>query len=142
MVVEDRAIARIVTPRSGGARTVVRVSSPHPQDRATEEDPRHPTFLFVGIDVSNERLDTARRPSGEQWATPNDARGISTICRRLQKRVPALIVLEATGGLEMPLVGALAAAGRPVVVVNPRQVRDFAKTTGRPHEGGAHRLPA
>lgn len=90
-----------------------------------------PTPLFVGIDVSKERLDTALRPSGERWATPNDDRGISQVCRRLQTRAPALIVLEATGGLELPVVGALAAAGLPVVVVNPRQVRDFAKATGR-----------
>jgi transposase len=90
-----------------------------------------PTSLFVGIDVSKEHLDTALRPSGERWTTPNEARGITTLCRRLHKRIPALIVLEATGGLELPLVGVLAAAGLPVVVVNPRQVRDFAKATGR-----------
>lgn len=89
------------------------------------------TPLFVGIDVSKERLDTALRPSGERWATPNEARGISTLCRRLQPLAPTLIVLEATGGLELPVVGALAAAGLPVVVVNPRQVRDFAKATGQ-----------
>jgi len=89
------------------------------------------TPLFVGIDVSKERLDTALRPSSERWATPNEARGISTLCRRLQPLAPALIVLEATGGLELPVVGALAAAGLPVVVVNPRQVRDFAKATGQ-----------
>ena len=88
------------------------------------------TPLFVGIDVSKERLDTALRPSSERWATPNEAHGISTLCRRLQPLAPALIVLEATGGLELPVVGALAAAGLPVVVVNPRQVRDFAKATG------------
>lgn len=89
------------------------------------------TPLFVGIDVSKERLDTALRPSGERWATPNEAHGISTLCRRLQPLAPTLIVLEATGGLELPVVGALAAAGLPVVVVNPRQVRDFAKATGQ-----------
>lgn len=90
-----------------------------------------PTSLVVGIDVSKERLDTALRPSGERWTSTNDACGISTLCRRLHKRTPTLIVLEATGGLEMPLAGALAAAGLPVVVVNPRQVRNFAKATGQ-----------
>ncbi|MBZ0168905.1 MAG: IS110 family transposase [Kofleriaceae bacterium] len=90
-----------------------------------------PTSLFVGIDVSKDRVDTAVRPSREGWATPNDARGIRTLCRRLRAQAPTLIVLEATGGLELPLVGALAAAGLPVVVVNPRQVRDFAKATGQ-----------
>lgn len=89
------------------------------------------TLLFVGIDVAKEHLDTALRPSGERWASTNDARGISTLCRRLQQQAPTLIVLEATGGLEMPLAGALAAARLPVVIVNPRQVRDFAKATGQ-----------
>lgn len=90
-----------------------------------------PTSLFVGIDVSKERLDVALRPEGECWAIPNDPRGLRTLCRRLQKRTPTLIVLEATGGCELPLVGTLAAASLPVVVVNPRQVRDFAKAIGR-----------
>ena len=86
---------------------------------------------FVGIDVSKDRLDLAWRPTGERWAAPNTERGIRAICRRLRTPAPTLIVLEATGGLELPLTGALAAAGLPVVVVNPRQIRDFAKATGR-----------
>jgi transposase len=87
--------------------------------------------VFVGIDVSKDQLDVALRPSAERWAVANDDAGIATLVDRLGALTPALIVLEATGGLELPLTGALAAAGLPVVVVNPRQVRDFAKATGR-----------
>ena len=87
--------------------------------------------IFVGIDVAKDRLDLAWRPTGERWTAPNTERGIRAICRRLRTPGPTLIVLEATGGLELPLTGALAAAGLPVVVVNPRQIRDFAKATGR-----------
>lgn len=90
-----------------------------------------PSTIFVGIDVAKDRLDLAWRPTGERWAAPNTERGIRSICRRLRTPAPALIVLEATGGLELPLTGALAAAGLPVVVINPRQARDFAKATGR-----------
>lgn len=90
-----------------------------------------PVTIFVGIDVAKDRLDLAWRPTGERWAVPNTERGIRAIGRRLRTPAPALIVLEATGGLELPLTGALAAAGLPVVVVNPRQIRDFAKATGR-----------
>lgn len=86
----------------------------------------------VGIDVSKARLDGAQWPSGEAWSEANDEQGIGKLVQRL-KAVAALtrIVLEATGGLEVPVVAALAAAGLPVVVVNPRQVRDFARATGR-----------
>lgn len=89
------------------------------------------TPVFVGIDVSKERLDVARRPSGDGWAVANDDPGIAALVDRLRELPPALIVLEATGGLELAVTGALAAADLPVVVVNPRQVRDFAKATGR-----------
>lgn len=90
-----------------------------------------PSTSFVGIDVAKDHLDLALRPTGDRWTVPNDERGIRTVCRRLQTSAPALIVLEATGGLELPLTGALAVAKLPVVVVNPRQIRDFAKATGR-----------
>lgn len=86
--------------------------------------------VFVGIDVSKDQLDVALRPSAERWAVANDDAGIATLVDRLRALTPALIVLEATGGLELPLTGALA-VGLPVVVVNPRQVRDFAKATGK-----------
>jgi transposase len=86
---------------------------------------------FVGIDVAKAQLDIAVRPSGERWAVPNDATGIGTLVARLQPLHPTLIVLEATGGLERAATAALATAGLPVVVVNPRQARDFARATGQ-----------
>jgi transposase len=86
---------------------------------------------FVGIDVAKAQLDIAVRPSGERWAIPNDAGGVVTLVERLQALHPTLIVLEATGGLERAATAALATAGLPVVVVNPRQARDFARATGQ-----------
>jgi len=73
----------------------------------------------------------ALRPSGERWAVPNDAIGVMTLVDRVQALHPTLIVLEATGGLERAVTSALATAGLPVVVVNPRQVRDVARATGQ-----------
>ncbi len=87
--------------------------------------------MFIGIDVSKATLDVAVHPSVEAWQASNDVRGIETLVERLTGHAPALIVLEATGGYEIPVVAALGAAGLPVAVVNPRQVRDFAKATGR-----------
>ena len=85
---------------------------------------------FVGIDVSKAHLDVAVRPTGTSWALPYDETGIDGLIPQIVDLGPALVLLEATGGLEVPLVAALAAAALPVVVVNPRQVRDFAKATG------------
>jgi transposase len=87
--------------------------------------------LFVGIDVAKAQLDIALRPTGEQWTVPTDPGGLATLVARLQAVRPTLIVLEATGGLERPAIVALATAGLPVVMVNPRQVRDFARATGQ-----------
>lgn len=87
-------------------------------------------LIFVGIDVSKAQLDVALRPTG-RFVVPNDDSGIAQLLERLKATSPTLVVLEATGGLELPLVGAVAAAQIPVVVVNPRQVRDFAKATGQ-----------
>jgi transposase len=85
---------------------------------------------YVGIDVSKATLDVATHPTIEAWQTTNDPAGIQALVRRLRRRRPALIVLEATGGYEHPVVAACAAAGLPVVVANPRQIRDFARATG------------
>ncbi len=90
-----------------------------------------PLENVIGIDVSKVQLDIAVRSTGERWSHPNDEAGIATVVAHLVEQQPTLVVLEATGGLEIPLTGALAAAGLPVVVVNPRQVRDFAKATGQ-----------
>ena len=87
--------------------------------------------IYVGIDVSKERLDVAVRPSGDSWGVSYNQPGVEELSAELAALVPAVVVLEATGNLEVPAVAALAAAGLPVVVVNPRQVRDFAKATGR-----------
>jgi transposase len=86
---------------------------------------------FVGIDVAKAQLDIALRPLGERWAVTNDDTGITALVRRLQELVPQLIVLEATGGYQRAVVAALATAGLPLAVVNPRQARDFAKATGQ-----------
>ena len=87
--------------------------------------------IFVGIDVAQARLDSAVRPSGEQWTSPRDDAGIAAPVSRLQALEPTLVVLEATGGRELPLASALAAARLPTAVVNPRQVRDSAKAVGQ-----------
>ncbi|HMU74317.1 MAG TPA: IS110 family transposase [Elusimicrobiota bacterium] len=86
---------------------------------------------FVGIDVSKDRLDIALRPTEESWSVPSDEASIASLVDRLKAIKPTLIVVEATGGFEVPVSSALAAAALPVVVINPRQVRDFAKSTGR-----------
>lgn len=86
---------------------------------------------FVGIDVSKKRLDVFVAPSGERISVSNEPDGHVELRDRLTQTKAERIVLEATGGLELPVVGVLAAAGLPVVVVNPRQVRDFAKAKGR-----------
>ena len=85
---------------------------------------------FVGIDVSKAQLDVAVRPTGKRWVLPYNEAGIEGLLPQIVDLGPALVLLEATGGLELPLVAALAAATLPVVVVNPRQVRDFARATG------------
>jgi transposase len=87
--------------------------------------------IFVGIDVSKAHLDLAARPVGLAERLPNDEAGIGQVVARLQPLAPALVVLEATGGLEVPLAAALAVAGLAVAVVNPRQVRDFARAVGQ-----------
>jgi transposase len=86
---------------------------------------------FVGIDVSKAALDIHCRPASSTFQCPNDEQGIAELVRRLAQLKPALVVLEATGGFEIPAVAALASAGLAVAVVNPRQARDFAKATGR-----------
>jgi transposase len=85
----------------------------------------------VGIDVSKERLDVAVRPSGERFAVNNDEEGHTQVRKRLAKLKPERIVLEPTGGYEAHLVQVLVTAKLPVVVVNARQIRQFAQATGR-----------
>ena len=87
--------------------------------------------LFVGIDVSKDCLDVAVRPTGEAWQVPYDSQGSSDLVERLGELAPQLVVLEATGGIEMALAGELAASQLAIAVVNPRHVRDFARAAGK-----------
>jgi transposase len=89
------------------------------------------TSCYVGIDVAKAWLDIAVRPSGAQWRIANREADLPALAEQVRALAPQLVVLEATGGYERAAVAALAAARLPVVVVNPRQVRDFAKATGR-----------
>jgi transposase len=86
--------------------------------------------IYVGVDVSKERLDVALRPSGEYFSEVNDERAVSRLVKRLKPLGCARVVVEATGGYETVVVAGLWAAGVPVVVVNPRWVRAFAKSIG------------
>ena len=87
--------------------------------------------VFVGIDVSKDRLDVHLRPSGEAFSLPHNADGLEDLARRLVGLAPELIVLEATGGFEVAVAAALAGAGLRLAVVNPRQIRAFARAIGR-----------
>jgi hypothetical protein len=136
------------------ARTVAWASSsqdggsPYPQGRAsngrgggsswTLRDPTTTAQLFAGVDVSKDRLDVCLRWSEperyneeEAFVVDYDDSGIDALVSRLLEERTVLVIVEATGGFERTVVGALAAAGLPVVVVNPPQVRDFARATGR-----------
>ena len=87
--------------------------------------------IYVGIDVAKARVDVAIRPGSDIWSIDYNEHAVSELVSRLLAMEPTAVLLEATGGLEVPLVSALATAALPVVVVNPRQVRDFAKATGK-----------
>lgn len=87
--------------------------------------------IYVGIDVAQEHLDVAIRPGGEEWREEHTPDGISGLVSKLESRGVDLVVMESTGGLETALVGELAGEGIGVAVVNPRQVRDFARAVGQ-----------
>ena len=86
---------------------------------------------YVGIDVAKAQVDVAIRPTNDRWEIPRDEAGIRKLVSQMKTLEPVMVLLEASGGLELPLVAALAAESVPVVVVNPRQVRDFARATGK-----------
>lgn len=88
-------------------------------------------IIVVGIDVAKDRLDVHVLPSGEAFAVGRDGAGIEAMIARLAPLAPALVGVEATGGFETVVAASLAAANLPVVVVNPAQVRDFAKALGK-----------
>ena len=87
--------------------------------------------IYVGIDVAKAQLDVAVRPADEGWVVSNDDAGVRQLVSRLKTLEPVMVVLEASGGIELPLVASMAVEELPVVVVNPRQVRDFARATGK-----------
>ena len=87
--------------------------------------------VFVGIDVGKMQLDIARSDQDDVLQLGNDRDGIRELVRHLKEIRPQLVVLEATGGFEVPAAAALAAAEIPVVIANPRQTRDFARSVGR-----------
>ena len=87
--------------------------------------------IFVGLDVSKDRLDVHVRPTDDSFAVAYDEEGLAMLVSRLGLLQPTLIVLEATGGYEVKVAAVLANAGLPVAVVNPRQIRDFARATGQ-----------
>lgn len=96
---------------------------------------------FIGVDVAKAQLAFACRPEAETGSVPNDERGVAQLVARCQALGPTLVVCEATGGYEAALVAALTTARLPVVVANPRQVRDFAKATGQLAKNRRHRCP-
>src|SRR5438876_4498573 len=110
-------------------------SSNHPQGRATTErsKPRKGSAMFVGIEVSKDRLDVAVHGGKERWQFGRDESGLARLIEQLRalEGSVALVVLEATGGLERDVAAALAVAKIPAAVVNARQVRDFARATGK-----------
>lgn len=86
---------------------------------------------FIGIDVSKAALDIHVEPGSRRWRVANDDEGIAGLCKTLGELQPTLIVIEATGGLELRVSAELTGDGLPVAVINPRQARDFARATGR-----------
>ncbi len=99
---------------------------------STTTKPHEEEPIYVGVDVSKACLDVALRPTGEFFKVANDQAGIDSLLARLQQISPTLVLIEATGGLERPLAAALAATQKiPLAVLNPRQVRDFARATGQ-----------
>ena len=87
--------------------------------------------IFVGIDVAKDRLDVHVRPSDEAFSVARDSEGLTALMQRLGPLHPYLVVLEATGGFEQTLAAALVSEAMPLAVVNPRQIRDFARATGQ-----------
>lgn len=98
------------------------------QELNKESDVHH----FVGIDIAGRQLDVHLLPEDRSWQVTSDEQGIASLIADLVDLSPKLIVLEATGGCEVNLVTELAVADLPITVMNPRQVRDFARATGRP----------
>src|SRR5439155_17510876 len=110
-----------------GAKT----ASTRPGRRDPHRGARMPAPLFLGIDVAKDSVELASEPAGLSGPFATDPAGLAALLRVVQAQPVTLVVMEATGGYEAPVVAALATAGVPIAVVNPRQVRDFAKALGR-----------
>jgi transposase len=93
---------------------------------------------FVGLDVNRNGIQAVVRPSGDQWVTGIDDSGITETAKRLSAVHPSVVVMEALGGLELPVAGTLATIGLPLALVSPRSVRDFARAVGRNRGGRDH----
>ena len=139
-VYSDRTLARASRPKPAIRQISNGCQGQEPASRkngsvriaSTSEEVRlQSTPVFVGVDVSKARLDAAVTGSDETWNVSNTSDGIAQLVERLREIGPALVVMEATGGFEVPAAAALAAAEIPVVIANPRQVRDFARSTGQ-----------
>lgn len=129
---KDRRVARVAAPISPPrSRTVVRASSTQPAYARMGETGGQVEKVYAGIDVSKDRLDVAVAPNGKTWHFSNDEAGISQLLTTLKQLAPELIVLEPTGGYEVPLVVALASESLNVAVVNARQIREFARVVGK-----------
>ena len=87
--------------------------------------------IYVGIDVAKNRVDVAVRPTGRSWSVQYDQAGVDDLVIQLSSLRPIAVITESTSGLELELVAALVASALPVALVNPRQVRDSAKSTGQ-----------
>jgi transposase len=121
--VYEHGALSVVSSKNPNSRSGI---SPHSQGRVMDQ-----LRAFVGIDVSKDRLDVHVRSSGETFAVARNGEGLESLVTQLAGLKPALVVLEATGGFEITVAAALAGAGLPLVVVNPRQIRDFARAIGR-----------
>ena len=93
--------------------------------------------VFVGIDVAKAHVDVHIHPTNEAFRVPRDATGLDHLVNHLRQFPPNLVVLEATGGFEQVVTATLAGAGLPVAIINPRQIRDFARATGQLAKHGA-----
>ena len=131
------------SPSSSGSRkTVLEVGAPthcsiiEPEQSLGPTEPAcartgHGTSLDVGIDVSKAHLDVHVLPSGESFRVGHDDAGFVTLIARVRPFAPTIVVLEATGGYEVTVAAELAGARLAVAVINPRQIRDFARATGQ-----------
>src|SRR6266496_1464096 len=130
----DRLATKIAVPTQIIARTVARSSEAVSKlTRASGADMKKARAeIFAGIDVSKNWLDVAVHEQEEAaFRTSNDEAGIASLVKRLKKLKPTLIVLEPTGGFEMLVIAELTHAGLPVVAINAKRIRDFARATGR-----------